>query len=80
MHGHARITFVLSLFIYLKSKILNAFWYSFLCLIPKLRNEFLHANDTEKSSRDRALLDKLETIASKLTTMKDVNSGVVIDL
>ena len=41
---------------------------------------FLHANDTEKSSRDRALLDKLETIASKLTTMKDVNSGVVIDL
>ena len=40
---------------------------------------FLHANDTEKSSRDRALLDKLETIASKLTTMKDVNSGVVID-
>ena len=41
---------------------------------------FLHANDTEKSSRDRALLDKLETIASKLTTMEGVNSGVVIVL
>lgn len=41
---------------------------------------YLQSGDNDKSSRDRALLDKLDNIASKLTTMKDVNSGVVIDL
>lgn len=41
---------------------------------------FLQSDNNDKSSRDRALLNKLDTIANKLTTLKDVNNGVVIDV